>query len=394
MGSYLDPGERSFLISRNTKPYVDKSLLIDALNRVVSTEKRFVCVSRPRRFGKTMSANMLAAYYQLGLDTKKLFQGLKISGADSFSRYAGRYHVIKLNMQEFLSESGDVSELVKVLSEDGEDELFGVYPEARVRDDRSLPWYLQKAYAISGIPYVFVVDEWDCIFREYPHDEKAQERYLDFLRDLFMDRNYIALCYMTGILPIKKYGTHSALNMFAEYSMENPGEMAEFTGFTEEEVSTLCRKYHADMDQCREWYDGYSFLQCEHVYNPKSIDAAVTSGIFDDYWNKTETYEALQAYISMNFDGLRDSILQMLAGARHRINTGSFQNDMTSFGNADDVLTLLVHLGYLGYDFQTKEAFIPNKEIMGEFVTAMTAQKQWPEVVNSVSRSERLLSAV
>lgn len=393
MGIYLNPGAQSFLISRNTKPYVDKSMLIDVLNRAVSTEKRYVCVSRPRRFGKTMTANMLAAYYQKDLDTAELFRGLKITESESFPEFAGKYCVIKLNMQEFLSESGSIDRLVDLLSCDVEEELFEFCPEAGRRKDRSLQFYLQKAYAVTGIPYVFIVDEWDCIFREYPAGTEAQKAYLDFLRDLFKDKSYVALCYMTGILPIKKYGTHSALNMFTEYSMENPGELAEYTGFTEEEVERLCREYGTDMEQCREWYDGYSFIRCPHIYNPKSVDAAVTSGIFDDYWNKTETYEALKVYIDMNFDGLRDSIVKMLAGGRQKIETGSFQNDMTTFSSADDVLTLLVHLGYLGYDFENKETFIPNKEIAGEFVTATTAGGGWDEIMRSVLRSEQLLKA-
>ena len=296
-------------------------------------------------------------------------------------------------MQEYLSGSRDISEMTRKIEEDIEDELFEMIPEARKREDRKLSYYLENAYAATGRQFVFVVDEWDCIFREYPQDIEGQRKYLDFLRNLFKDKGYIALCYMTGILPIKKYGSHSALNMFTEFSMENPGRMAEFTGFTEEEVRKLCSEYHVDMDDCRQWYDGYSFTACEHVYNPQSICEALTSRIFDDYWNKTETYEALRAYIDMNFDGLKDCIVKMLAGDRQKINTGSFQNDMTTFHSADDVLTLLIHLGYLGYDFETKEAFIPNKEISGEFVTATTAQRQWDEVVNSVSGSEELLRA-
>ena len=280
------------------------------------------------------------------------------------------FDVIKINMQEYLRPAENIHALISLLSQDIEDELFSVYPEANRRADRTLSYYLGAAYAVSGIQFVFVIDEWDCIFREYPHDVNAQKEYLDFLRDLLKDRGYTALCYMTGILPIKKYGSQSALNMFSEYAMDNPGELAEFTGFTEEEVQDLCTKFGADMDQCREWYDGYTFEKCPHIYNPRSISKAVSSGIYDDYWNKTETYEALKHYIDMNYDGLRDSIIKMLAGGRQKINTGSFQNDMTTFTGADDVLTLLVHLGYLGYDFRTKEAFIPNKEIMHAFRTA------------------------
>ncbi len=207
------------------------------------------------------------------------------------------------------------------------------------------------------------------------------------------DKEYIGLAYMTGILPIKKYGTHSALNMFHEYSMENPEYLAEYVGFTENEVRSLCAEYSRDFDECKAWYNGYYFHECGPVYNPNSIVRSIQSGNFSDYWNQTETYEALRIYIDMNFDGLKDAILKLMAGGRQVINTAHFQNDMTTFANADDVMTLLIHLGYLGYDTETKEVFIPNNEILQEFVTATTARDSWNEVVNSVQRSSELLMA-
>lgn len=393
MGSYLNPGAQAFLISRNTKPYVDKSLLIEVLNHAVDTENRFVCVSRPRRFGKTMATNMISAYYEKDLDGKSLFGGLKISDCEDFDARRNRYDVIKVNMQEFLSRTDDMEELLQRLTRGILRDLFREHPDVDYFDRQSLADCLNDVSQQSGNRFVIILDEWDCIFREYPHQIKEQKRYLDFLRDLLKDKTYIALAYMTGILPIKKYGTHSALNMFQEYSMENPREMAEFTGFTEEETEQLCAEYQVDLDTCRQWYDGYSLIGCPHVYNPRSICTAVTSGVFDDYWNKTETYEALKAYINLNFDGLRDSIIEMLAGSRVTVDTGSFQNDMTSLSSADDVLTLLIHLGYLGYDFGKKEVFIPNREIAGEFVTATTAGNGWDEIIRSVKQSEELLRA-
>lgn len=293
-------------------------------------------------------------------------------------------------MQEFLSRTDNMDELLKRLTKAILWDLFREYPEIDYFDRESLPDCLNDVSQQSGHRFVVILDEWDCVFREYPNRTEEQEQYLDFLRDFMKDKAYIALAYMTGILPIKKYGTHSALNMFQKYSMENPREMARFTGFTEEEVEDLCKEYHVDLDICRQWYDGYALTGCPHVYNPRSICTAVTSGIFDDYWNRTETYEALRAYIDLNFDGLRDSIIRMLAGSRVRVDTGSFQNDMTSMNSADDVLTLLIHLGY---DFQRKEVFIPNREIAGEFITATTAGSGWDEIVRSVKESDDLLRA-
>lgn len=195
---------------------------------------------------------------------------------------------------------------------------------------------------------------------------------------------------MTGILPIKKYGTHSALNMFDEFSMTNPKNLAAYVGFTEEEVQNLCRKYNMDFEETRRWYDGYRFRKAEHIYSPKSVVDVMRNESFDSYWTQTETYEALKLYIDMNFDGLKDTVITMLGGGRCPIDTGTFQNDMTTFHCKDDALTLLIHLGYLAYDMDQQEVFIPNEEVRAEFARAIKASG-WQEVIHAISLSEELL---
>ena len=226
---------------------------------------------------------------------------------------------------------------------------------------------MRDVYEETKRPFIIIIDEWDCIFREYREHKEEQDQYLDFLRDLLKDKEYIFLAYMTGILPIKKYGTHSALNMFNEFSMTNPGVLAEFVGFTEGEVEELCRRYERNLEELKEWYNGYQFDKEPSIYNPRSVVQAVLSGICDTYWNRTETFEALRVYIDMNFEGLKDDVLRMMAGENVSVNTGSFVNDMVTLNNKDDVLTLLIHLGYLGYDFDHESVFIPNNEIKKEF---------------------------
>ena len=211
---------------------------------------------------------------------------------------------------------------------------------------------MQDVYEETRRPFVVIIDEWDCIFREYKEDKEAQEIYLDFLRDMLKDKPCIHLAYMTGILPIKKYGTHSALNMFDEFSMIDPGPMAEYVGFTEEEVASLCEKYKMDGEEVKCWYDGYSFDKVPAVYSPRSVVSCMRFGKIGNYWNQTETFEALKIYIDMNFDGLREDVLSMMAGESVPVNTGSFINDMATFRTEDDVLTLLIHLGYLAYDYE------------------------------------------
>jgi hypothetical protein len=202
---------------------------------------------------------------------------------------------------------------------------------------------------------------------------------------------------MTGILPVKKYGQHSALNMFDEYSMMDQRHLARFTGFTQEEVDALCDKYSMDRQLVREWYNGYQMRTPEgknfEVYNPKSVVEAMDSRACRNYWTKTETYDALKAYIEYNIDGLRDKIITLLTDKRLSVNTLGFTNDMVTFETPDDVLTLLIHLGYLGYDFNTEEVFIPNKEIAKEYINSITHGKEYPEIAKAVQASQALLEA-
>lgn len=238
---------------------------------------------------------------------------------------------------------------------------------------------MQDVYQQTKCSFVVIIDEWDCVFREYKTDRETQERYLDFLRDLLKDKGYIHLAYMTGILPIKKYGTHSALNMFDEFSMIEPGPLASYVGFTETEVQKLCGQYDMELEEVKNWYDGYSFDKALSVYSPRSVVSCMRLGKIGNYWNQTETFEALQVYIDMNFDGLKDDVLSMIAGNQVPVNIGSFTNDMTTFRSEDDVLTLLIHLGYLGYDSDNKAVFIPNGEIRSEYVKAVSVS-DWGEV--------------
>lgn len=392
MGSYLNPGNRMFQQARKSEIYVDKSGILAYLDAVTDTEQKYVCVSRPRRFGKSITANMIGNFYDRTCDASEDFSGLAILKDVHWQEYANKYNVLHINMQEFLSNTSEVEGLIGLLGKALLRDLRKEYTGIDYLMPDNLMLSMKDIYEETKTTFVVVIDEWDCIFREYPNDMAAQKKYLDFLRDWLKDKAYISLAYMTGILPIKKYGTHSALNMFTEFSMENPRELAEFTGFTQEETRALCNRYDCNFEECQAWYDGYSFIRCSHIYSPKSVVEAMLSGVYDDYWNKTETYEALKVYIDMNYRGLRDSIIAMIAGGRTQIDTGSFQNDMTTFSNADDVMTLLIHLGYLGYDFDRKEVFIPNREILQEFVTATTVSS-WSEIINSVKDSQQLLNA-
>lgn len=397
MGVYLNPGSDSFQMALSSEIFVDKSGLIEVTNRYVKTLQRFICVSRPRRFGKSMATDMLAAYYEWNGNAAELFNHLAISQAASYRQYMNQYDVIKINMQEFLSMTANVDEMLATLTKYLLYDLKEYFNQVNFRDEKNLIQVMKDIFSVTKHSFIILIDEWDCLFREYQQDKDAQKKYLDFLRAWMKDKEYVALAYMTGILPIKKYGSHSALNMFTEYSMTDPGDLAEFFGFTENEVKNLCIEYHMNFDEAKEWYDGYRLLtktknhsEIFAMYSPKSVVEAMLRHKFGTYWNQTETYEALKKYIQMDMDGLKNSVVRMLAGESIRINTGTFSNDMTTFATKDDILTLLVHLGYLTYDSEQEAVSIPNKEVSLEYLNAISTM-DWNEVIQSVESSSIMM---
>jgi hypothetical protein len=415
MGTYLNPGKQSYQMAVNSEIFVDKTEMIRYLNSVVNTQQRYVSVSRPRRFGKTMAADMICAYYDREADSRELFANLKLSAGEGtdpknvWDRYLGKFDVVRIVMTDFVREETPVEDSLKRLVGRVLDELDERYPGVRF-DASDFTFSFDKFYRKTNTQFVVVIDEWDAVFRVRQRDKDGQKRYLDFLRDWLKDKPYIALAYMTGILPIKKYGEHSALNMFTEYSMEAPRQLAPYTGFTENEVIALCSKYGMDYAEVSAWYDGYvisdriapekraAYRQGQYdghkiaIYSPLSVVESMTTGQIRNYWNKTETYEALAEYIRKDFDGLKDAVALLMDGGRLPIDTSSYQNDMTTFHSRDDVLSLLIHLGYLGYDDERGEVFIPNREILDEFKTS-TKSSEWVDTFRSFSISQELLKA-
>lgn len=391
MGLYLNPGNEEFRNAAiHSKIYVDKTEMIKFTNSQLFGEHKNICVSRPRRFGKSMAANMLVAYYSKGCDSKELFENFKIAGDSSFKEHLNKYNVIHLNIQQFLGRTETIHEMLELLSRKVTRELKREFADVTYYEE-DLVSVIEEIYAQTHSFFVFIIDEWDCIFRVKGEDTEAQKLYLNFLRDLLKNQPYCILAYMTGILPIKKYGEHSALNMFDEYSMTNQRELAEFTGFTEEEVQSLCVSYGMPYDRMKQWYDGYD-LKGVQIYNPRSVVMSLLGHDFDSYWTKTETYEALKKYIQMDMYHLKALITQLISGSHIRINPDKFQNDMSTFASVDDVFTLLVHLGYLTYDFENKTVSIPNQEVQKEFINCIE-DGGWEPVMDAIRNSETLLQA-
>ena len=415
MGIYLNPGSDRYEEALRTEIYVDKTNMISFLNSVVNTKRKYVAVSRPRRFGKTTTADMISAYYDCSINARDLFEDKKIStnpklyeagreGKKSpWDIYLNKFYVIHVNMVDLATETGSIPEMLFSLEKAVMRELREEWPNADRDMQGGLRLLMQEIYNQKKARFVIVIDEWDCIFREFKEDTDGQRLYLDFLRDWLKDKSYIALAYITGILPIKKYGQHSALNMFGEYSMLQPQQLAEYVGFTDEEVRELCEKHGRSYDEINAWYDGYDLYgiippgekepEEYQIYNPYSVVQAVITGRICDYWNATETYEALSVHINRNFDGLKDMVMLLMEGKRIPVNTRKYQNDMSSMANADDVLTLLIHLGYLAYDSERRESYIPNREILDEYRNTVEGNGEWDQLYSVLARSQKLLEA-
>lgn len=390
MGLYVNPGNEEFDRATKSKIYVDKTGMISFINQNLNTEHQNICVSRPRRFGKSIAANMLVAYYSRGCDSKELFEKFKIAEDAGFEEHLNKYNVIHLNMQQFLGRTKTIDEMLELLTRKVTRELKREFANVTYYEE-DLVSVIEEIYSQTHSFFVFIIDEWDCIFRVKGNDTDAQKIYLNFLRDLLKNQPYCVLAYMTGILPIKKYGEHSALNMFDEYSMTNQRELAEFTGFTEQEVQELCPAYDMPYEKMKQWYDGYD-LKGIQIYNPRSVVMSLLGHDFDSYWTKTETYEALKKYIQMDMYNLKELVTKLIAGSSVAINPDKFQNDMTTFASADDVMTLLVHLGYLTYDFDTRTVHIPNQEVQKEFINCIE-DGGWEPVMDAIRKSEELLNA-
>ncbi|MCD8013782.1 MAG: ATP-binding protein [Lachnospiraceae bacterium] len=396
MGKYLNPGYDRFEEIRRDI-YIDKTGLISFMNGLIGKPKPLVCFSRPRRFGKTFAADMLCAYYDKSCDSRFLFEDLEVSKLDSSLAHLNQYNVLTFDVTGFITDSADAGEgILRKIKAALLDELRLAFPDCVAPGEENLADALYTIVSKGNAKFVFVIDEWDALFREFRDDTVLQKDYILFLRSLFKNKDTtaktIAAAYMTGILPVKKYGTESALSDFKEFTMESPAKLAEYVGFTETEVKKLCEEYRVDFDEMCAWYDGYSFHKIKHVYSPNSVMTAIQNEEFRNYWTKTESFESLKNYISKNRDGLKDAVIMMLGGQRVPVDTGTFKNDMTSLENKDDVLTLLVHLGYLAYDQAEKEVYIPNREVAEVFQSSVKGGK-WKPVEQAINRSERLLQA-
>ena len=390
MGIYFNPGNDSFKKDKNSKLYLDKTGLLDYLNQVICTNANCISVSHARRFGKSHAAGMVDAYYSRGCDSSELFCDTEIAQKSSYKQHLNKYNVIHIDVSSFWDVYKD--NIIEKLQEYIYDELQQVYG-TRIDCTKMISSVLMSVYKITNIPFVIIIDEWDCVIRNGGKEELVHN-YLQFLHLLFKSeesKSFLALAYITGILPIKKIKDESALNNFREYTMLRSKQITKYFGFTEDEVRELCKTYDMDFESVKAWYNGYS-IDGFHMYNPNSVVQAMLDHDFDYYWKNTSSFESINTYITMNYAGLKNDVLSMLMGGKVRLNVNTFQNDLTTIASRDDALTALIHLGYLAYDADKKSAYIPNYEVAAAFELALQTGT-WSEVARSISRCDELLDA-
>ena len=370
MGHYVNPGNANFQeILRDE--YVDKTGLVSVINDSIGKRRRLSCVSRPRRFGKSYAAKMLAAYYDCSCDSHELFEHCVISDDASYEEHINKYNVLYLDITGFLSDTSLVelpSYIKKRVIKDLRESFPNITPEDTLKE------YLSRVVDETGRQFIAIIDEWDAPIRSPRSTTDVQMDFLEFLRSLFksdITQKVFAAAYMTGILPIKKDGSQSAISEFREYSIIQPKRFAPYVGFLEDEVRRICRQKQVSFEKMRDWYNGYHLTMVDGsvlpVYNPNSVVCASEEGDFQSYWSQTSVvYDAIN-YINLDYDGLGEAAEKLTAGLEVPVKISKFQNDLTSFRSADDVLTLLIHLGYLTYDIEKGMAWIPNLEVQMEF---------------------------
>ena len=396
MGLYLNPNADAFQIGLNSEIYVDKSLVLAELNKLACTQGNFVCISRPRRFGKSMVGNLISAYYSKGCDTRSIFSQMKIGQKPDYDKYLNKLNVIKLDLNGWYQKSineDKVNELIKYIHSTLLKEFRREFPDLDFEDGNSIATNILKVYSETGEKFVIIIDEYDVLVREQVPEQLFND-YLSFLNGLFKDttlRPALALAYITGIMPIVRDKVQSKLNEFSEYTMLDSGQFASYVGFTKEEVRELCGKYGMPFDEMERWYDGYDLSDEVSLLNPKSVVSSIERKKMANYWSTTGSFEAISDYIRLNFDGIRDDVVSMLAGGSVEVEVSSFTNTLNSFKGKDDVFTYLIHLGYLVYNDKDMTCRIPNEEVRQEWVKAVKFDDDYKQIFAIINASKRLL---
>lgn len=378
---------KDFQILSSDKYFVDKSMIIDKVNERIHTKNRCLCITKPRRFGKTSVLNMLGAYYGKAYPSAALFDSLKISRCKSYATHLNRYNIISLSMNCLPDNGSSYSDYIALIKGTIEDDIEELYPELKREEFRSLPDLLSA----TKEEFIFFIDEWDYIFSHDLYREN-QSDFLEFLRYLLKDRPYVALAYMTGVLPIKKYSAGSALNMFDEYTMLNDPLFDVYFGFTEEEVALLCtRQSNLALNEISEWYNGYHADDGRKLYNPRSVVLALINGKCQSYWTKTGKMDEVLFFLKYNIGEVRDDVIKMINHMPVRLEIlDEYTAGQEAPSNRAEIYAAMIIYGLLSY--HDGELSIPNKELMLEFQKALK-DDDFGAVAELVRNSDEVLNA-
>ncbi|MGN0000468.1 MAG: AAA family ATPase [Marinilabiliaceae bacterium] len=411
MGIYVNPGNTKFIKKLNSKIYVDKSLMINELNELIETDDGFVCMSRARRFGKTMMTNLMSAYYSKNCDSREIFERLKLSKQEGWDRYLNSINVIQIDLQSFYSDAKDKSQTIQILQNNVVEELREQFPNVEVPTSSSIAKALSIIHKELSETFVIIIDEYDVLIRDRNVPASLCNEYIEFLNALFKSnttQEAISLAYLTGILPILRETVQSKLNNFAEYTMLKPGPFAQYFGLTSKEVKEICQKHNVDFEMCKLMYDGYSFKKsrkelCQpdddgepliHIFNPYSVVQAVTQDEFSNYWTTTSALESITLYIDANIAGIQDDIKSMLKEEKGiKINVRLYNNNVEHFTTKDEVFTYLIHLGYLAYDPTNGTCHIPNGEIKQAWLDIISKSTGFEAIRQMLDTGRALIEA-
>lgn len=404
MGTYLNSITPYTLYkSESLSPYfVDKTLMLRELFPYVSAGNRHICITRPRRFGKTIMANMISSFFQKASDSGDVFDGLTISQVDDYRRYKNQYNVIRIDFSKMPRNCDSYTQYIERIEALLIEDVKEAYPQVKINEADAVGDILESVFVQCGEKFIFVLDEWDFIFHRDFINEIDKEKYVAFLSNLLKDRPYVVLSYMTGILPIAKYSSGSELNMFAEFTMVNSPMFGEYFGFTDDEVDDLYRRYIVECDRqhkeksvtrkgLRDWYNGYYTKSGERVYNPRSVVFALQFNNLANYWTSSGPYDEIYYYIRNNISDVRDDLALMISGESVTAKIQEYAATSMNLSTRDEIYSAMVVYGFLSY--LNGKVCIPNRELMENFDELLVKNESLGYVYRLAKESEKMLKA-
>ena len=404
MGTYLNSITPYTLYkSESLSPYfVDKTLMLRELFPYVSAGNRHICITRPRRFGKTIMANMISSFFQKASDSSDVFDSLTISQVDDYRKYKNQYNVIRIDFSKMPRNCDSYTQYIERIEALLIDDVKEAYPQVKINEADAVGDILESVFVQCGEKFIFVLDEWDFIFHRDFINEIDKEKYVAFLSNLLKDRPYVVLSYMTGILPIAKYSSGSELNMFAEFTMVNSPMFGEYFGFTDDEVDDLYRRYIVECDRqhkeksvtrkgLRDWYNGYYTKSGERVYNPRSVVFALQFNNLANYWTSSGPYDEIYYYIRNNISDVRDGLALMISGESVTAKIQEYAATSMNLSTRDEIYSAMVVYGFLSY--LNGKVCIPNRELMEKFDELLVKNESLGYVYRLAKESEKMLKA-